>query len=149
MSSNVPTAGPASATPADGPDLDANAVVLSDRSGIIRMWNPGAESIFGYPAENAIGNSLDILIPAHIRERHWVGFHRAINTGTTAYDGLVFADPVTHSDSTVHIHRGWIKLLLTTTGGVMGVISVWEPARPGDQQLNAPTVIANPGAVAP
>ena len=113
------------------------------------MWNPGAVAIFGFPADVAIGSSLDIMIPDQIRERHWAGFHRAVESRTTKYDGLVFADPVKHSDGTVRIHRGWIKLLLTTTGGVMGVISIWEPAREADQELDAPTIIANPGVAEP
>ena len=118
--------------------------MISDPAGVIRAWNTGAEHIFGFAPAAAIGSSLDIMVPEHIRERHWAGFHRAVDSGITKDDGLVFADPVTHADGTVHFHRGWIKLLLTTTGAVMGVISMWEPARPGDQGLDAPTIIADP-----
>src|SRR3989337_3745715 len=47
------------------------AIVCSDRDGIIRIWNGGAEAIFGYGAREAVGESLDIIVPQRIRDRHW------------------------------------------------------------------------------
>src|SRR5215210_444433 len=63
----------------------ADAVVATDREGIIRVWNPGAERIFGYRADEALGQSLDLIIPERLRARHWDGFHRVMATGASHY----------------------------------------------------------------
>jgi PAS domain-containing protein len=47
------------------------AVVYSDREGIIRLWNRGAETIFGYRREDALGHTLDLIIPERWRARHY------------------------------------------------------------------------------
>jgi PAS domain S-box-containing protein len=63
----------------------ADAVVATDRNGIIRVWNPGAERIFGYHADEALGQSLDIIIPERLRARHWEGFRQVMATGESHY----------------------------------------------------------------
>ena len=63
----------------------ADAVVATDRHGIIRVWNPGAERIFGHRADEALGQSLDLIIPDRLRPRHWEGFHRVMATGESHY----------------------------------------------------------------
>jgi PAS domain S-box-containing protein len=59
------------------------AVIAADRGGVIQLWNRGAESLFGYTAVEAVGQSLDLIIPDDLRERHWDGYHRAIAAGRT------------------------------------------------------------------
>ncbi len=63
----------------------ADAVVATDRDGIIRVWNPGAERIFGHRSGDALGQSLDIIIPERLRARHWEGFQRVMATGESHY----------------------------------------------------------------
>jgi PAS domain S-box-containing protein len=63
----------------------ADAVVAADHDGIIRVWNPGAERIFGHRASEALGQSLDLIIPERLRARHWEGFHRVMATGESHY----------------------------------------------------------------
>jgi PAS domain S-box-containing protein len=63
----------------------ADAVIATDRDGIIRLWNPGAERIFGYRADEALGQSLDLIIPERLRARHWEGFHEVMKTGESRY----------------------------------------------------------------
>ena len=63
----------------------ADAIVATDREGVIRIWNPGAERIFGFSAEEAIGQSLDIIIPEALRARHWEGYRKVIESGTSRY----------------------------------------------------------------
>lgn len=58
-----------------------DAVVYADRDGAIRFWNAGATRIFGFTAEEAIGQSLDIIIPERLRKRHWDGYHHMMATG--------------------------------------------------------------------
>ena len=64
-----------------------DAVVASDRDGVIRTWNAAAAKRFGYAADEAIGQSLDLIIPERLREAHWKGYHAALATGATKYSG--------------------------------------------------------------
>lgn len=63
----------------------SEALIFADLEGVIRIWNPGAEVIFGYTAIEAIGLSLDLIIPEHLRKAHWHGFHRAVGRGATVH----------------------------------------------------------------
>lgn len=63
----------------------SDAVVSADAKGLIHFWNPGAERLFGYSAEEAIGRSLDLIIPERLRGRHWEGFQRVMATGESRY----------------------------------------------------------------
>jgi PAS domain S-box-containing protein len=63
----------------------ADAVVATDREGIIQVWNPGAERIFGHRAEETLGQSLDLIIPERLRARHWEGFRHVMATGESHY----------------------------------------------------------------
>jgi PAS domain S-box-containing protein len=61
------------------------AILSADREGIIRLWNSGAESMFGYSADEAQGQSLDLIIPERQRARHWQGYHQVMAGGTMHY----------------------------------------------------------------
>ena len=63
----------------------SDAVIATDREGRITFWNPGAERIFGFTAREASGQSLDLIIPENLRARHWAGFRRTMETGTSRY----------------------------------------------------------------
>ena len=65
----------------DAPD----AIIFADREGVIRLWNAGAQAVFGYPPEEALGQTLDLIVPERLRERHWEGFRRVMATGVTRY----------------------------------------------------------------
>jgi len=74
----------------EGPD----AIVYADFGGLIRFWNDSAERIFGYSAKEAIGSSLDLIMPEHLRARHWAAYGETMRTGKTRYgDGDVLAVP--------------------------------------------------------
>jgi PAS domain S-box-containing protein len=66
---------------ADAPD----AILYTDREGIIRLWNSGCERIFGFTAAEATNQTLDIIIPENLRERHWCGHAQTMRTGRTKY----------------------------------------------------------------
>ncbi|MFL5004912.1 MAG: PAS domain-containing protein [Microvirga sp.] len=77
----------------------ADAVVAADRSGIIRLWNPGAERIFGHRAGEAVGQSLDLIIPERLRTAHWEGWRRVVETGRSRYgDGDLLSVPAIRKD---------------------------------------------------
>ena len=63
----------------------ADAIVYADAEGMIGFWNKGAERIFGFSANEAIGKSLDIIIPERLRARHWSGYRETIRTGKSRY----------------------------------------------------------------
>ena len=68
---------------------DPEAVIFADREGVIRYWGSGAEAVFGHSAADALGNSLDLIIPERFRPAHWQAYERAIESGETKYDGRV------------------------------------------------------------
>ncbi len=76
----------------DSPD----AVLVADRDGIIRFWNRGAQRIFGFSAAAALGSSLDLIIPESLRERHWAGYRRALESGSSRYHDDLLAVPALH-----------------------------------------------------
>jgi len=63
----------------------SDAILATDTQGVIGFWNPGAERIFGFTEGEAIGASLDLIIPERLRQRHWDGWKRVIETGQTRY----------------------------------------------------------------
>lgn len=60
-----------------------DAVIYADNGGIIRLWNVGAEAIVGHPASAALGQSLDLIIPQNLRDRHWDGWDSVMASGVT------------------------------------------------------------------
>lgn len=80
---------------ADTPD----AIVYADADGTIRLWNAGAERIFGFSRAEAEGASLDIIIPSGLRERHWLGYHETMRSGVSRYGaGQLLSVPATRKD---------------------------------------------------
>jgi PAS domain S-box-containing protein len=68
-------------------DQVADAVICADRSGTIIRWNHAAAALFGYSAEEALGQSLELIIPEHLRAAHWSGFDAAMTKGATKLAG--------------------------------------------------------------
>lgn len=72
----------------------SDAIIATDHAGNISFWNPGAVRIFGFTADEAIGRSLDLIIPDNLRARHWAGFNRVMKTGESRYgDGDLLSVP--------------------------------------------------------
>src|SRR5690606_41547054 len=89
-----PAAIPAEAILAQLPD----AVVYSDTSGRIRLWNAAAEKLFGFSAPETLGQSLDIMIPERFRRAHRMAFERADEAGKADHEGEVRLTHGTHKD---------------------------------------------------
>ena len=78
---------------------ESDAIVASDREGLITLWNPGAVRIFGHTADQALGQSLDLIIPEPQRARHWEGYRRVAATGESRYGrGDLLAVPALRRD---------------------------------------------------
>src|SRR4051794_39337978 len=76
-----------------------DAIVYADAEGLIRFWNSGAARIFGFAEAEAIGQSLDIIIPERLRARHWTGFRETMRTGQSRYGaGQLLAVPAIRKD---------------------------------------------------
>jgi len=102
------------------------AVIFSDREGIIRFWNVGAEAMFGYKAEEALGQSLDMIVPERHRPRHWEGYRRVMETGVTKYGRELLAVPATRKDGTRISLEFTIVLLRAPTGEVLGAAAIMQ-----------------------
>ena len=68
-------------------EQSADALIFADAEGVTRIWNAAAAALFGFTADETVGQSLDIIIPERLRQAHWSGFRRAIETGATRLDG--------------------------------------------------------------
>lgn len=70
-----------------------DTVICAGREGLIRLWNAGAEGIFGHSAKEALGQSLDLIIPEPLRQRHWEGYHRVMAEGRSRCESDLLAIP--------------------------------------------------------
>lgn len=121
-----------------------DAVIVADVSGSIRYWNAAAERMFGHTRDEAIGASLDIIIPAKLRDRHWEGYRRVMATGQTSYAGRMLAVPAVRADGTRISVEFTVNLLRDAAGTVWGigaimrdVTSRWEEQRDLRRELEA------------
>jgi len=102
----------------------SDAILFSDREGTIRLWNRGAEGLFGYRACDALGQSLDIIIPPRLRQRHWQGYYKVMATGATGYGTKLLAVPALHMDGSERSVEFSIALHRDGEGKVSGVSAV-------------------------
>jgi PAS domain S-box-containing protein len=75
-----------------------DAVVVCDAAGAIIVWNDAAVRMFGFTREDALGQSLDLIIPERQRQRHWDGYNKSMATGETRYGSDVLRVPALHKD---------------------------------------------------
>jgi nitric oxide dioxygenase len=98
----------------------ADAVIASDRSGHIVHWNAGAERIFGYRADEAVGHTLDLIIPEQFRERHWHGYRAVMESGVSRYgEGDTLSVPGRHKDG----HRISLEFTIAPMRRPNGIIA--------------------------
>ncbi len=99
-------------------DRSQDAILIADREGIIRYWNAGAERILGFPASEALGQSLDLFIPEKLRGRHWEGYHRVMASGETKYVTGLLSSPGIRKDGT-QVSLEFSMVLLKDENGMM------------------------------
>ena len=103
----------------------SDAIIATDREGRITFWNPGAERIFAFTAADAVGQSLDIIIPENLRARHWSGFRHTMATGTSRYGhgDLLSVPGLTKEGARISVEFT-IVLLRDGTQAVTGTVAV-------------------------
>jgi PAS domain S-box-containing protein len=103
----------------------ADAIVATDKDGIIRFWNRGAERIFGFADAEAVGQSLDIIIPEQLRARHWHGYREVMATGKSRYgESDVLAVPGLRADGGRISVEFTIALLRDGAGEITGMAAI-------------------------
>jgi PAS domain S-box-containing protein len=120
------------------------AVIFADQQGVVRLWNRAAETMFGYSAAEALGQSLDLIIPERFRARHWEGYRHVMATGVTSYGQRLLAVPAVRKDGERISIEFSIALLKDERGAVTGAAAVvrdvtarWQAEREVRRRLAA------------
>ena len=99
------------------------AVIFADREGLIRYWGAGAEGVFGHQAAEALGNSLDLIIPERFRQAHWQAYDRALESGRTKYDNRVLTTRSMKKDGgTIYVDLRFV-LVQDNRDAVLGALA--------------------------
>lgn len=115
----------------------ADAVIYSDRRGIIERWNKAASALFGYECDEANGQSLDLIIPEALREAHWRGFHAAIKRGSTRLHGRPTLTRAEHkSGARLYVEMSF-SLVVDERGNVLGSVAMARDATDRVQRQKA------------
>ncbi len=101
-----------------------DAILFADRDGRIQLWNAGAEALFGQTAAEAVGQSMDIIIPERLRGRHWDGWKKVMETGVTRYGRDTLAVPAVRKDGTPLSIEFTIQLVRDDAGAILGASAI-------------------------
>ena len=101
-----------------------DAVIICDASGAITFWNPAAERVFGFAEKEALGQSLDLIIPERQRQRHWDGYDKTMQTGQTRYGNDVLRVPALHKDGRALSIAFTVALLYSAEKTVTAIIAI-------------------------
>lgn len=101
-----------------------DAIVISDAAGDITYWNPAATRMFGYTREEALGKTLDLIIPERLRGRHWDGYHKTMASGQTRYGSDVLRVPAVDKDARALSIAFTVALLHGQQGEITGIVAV-------------------------
>ncbi|PMS35227.1 PAS domain S-box-containing protein [Trinickia symbiotica] len=101
-----------------------DAIIVSDPEGRITLWNPAAQRIFGFSEDEALGKSLDLIIPQRLQARHWEGYQKTMQTGETRYGNDVLKVPAVHKDGRALSIAFSVALLYSAPGTLSGIVAV-------------------------
>jgi PAS domain S-box-containing protein len=102
----------------------SDAVIFADREGLIRVWNAGAEAVFGYSADQVLGRRLDVLIPERLRPAHWAGFDAAVKTARMKHGRQSITTRAIHKDGSALYVDVSFALVTDGAGQVLGSVAV-------------------------
>ena len=106
-------------------DGSPDAILICDHAGTVRYWNVAAERVFGFRVTEALGASMNLIIPERLRVRHWAGWEAAMTTGVTRYgEGQLLAVPALHKDGRQISIEFSIQLLKDADGQIEWVVAV-------------------------
>jgi PAS domain S-box-containing protein len=115
-----------------------DAIVYADAEGRIAFWNKGAERIFGFLEAEAMGKSLDIIIPENFRKRHWDGYTETVRTGKTRYGaGDVLAVPALRKDGTRISIEFTILPFIGRAGRILGIAATMRDVTEQFEEMKA------------
>ncbi|HEY5299409.1 MAG TPA: PAS domain S-box protein [Acetobacteraceae bacterium] len=116
----------------------ADALIVADAAGAIRFWNAGAERLFGFAEAEALGQSLDIIIPERLRARHWSGYEATMRTGHSRYGaGEILAVPAIRKDGARISVEFTIIPLHDASGAMEGIGAVMRDATARFEEVRA------------
>jgi PAS domain S-box-containing protein len=116
----------------------SDAIVYADAEGVIRVWNRGATRVFGFAEAEAVGRSLDIIIPENLRERHWQGYRATMRTGQSRYgDGQILSVPAVRKDGTRVSVEFTIVPFSDDAGRMIGIAAIMRDATARFEELRA------------
>lgn len=101
-----------------------DAIIAAATDGSIMLWNPAAQRIFGYTEHEALGRSLDLIIPERFRERHWQGYRQVMSTGQTRYGADVLRVPAAHKDGRALSIAFTVALAYSQTGSIEAIVAI-------------------------
>jgi PAS domain S-box-containing protein len=107
--------------------MDTHAIVVSDREGKIHLWSPGAEKLFGWSVSEALGCSLDLIVPESARERHWKAFHAALKAGSSRLHDAATELPVRCKDGSTRMFPARFLFLRDAHDRAVGAMALYAP----------------------
>jgi PAS domain S-box-containing protein len=111
-----------------------DAVVYADAEGFVRLWNPAATALFGFTAEEALGASLDLIIPERLRDAHWRGFRAAVRSGATRLGGrATLTKALRKSGQSLYVEMSF-SLVKDGGGRVLGSVAIARDATEKQRQ---------------
>ena len=121
-----------------------DGVVVANAEGEIIFWNPGAERIFGHGESEALGKSLDLIVPEKQRDRHWQGFDKTMHTGQTRYGNDLLRVPALHKEGRPLSIAFTVAMLHGDDGKVSAIVAIvrdetarWNEEREMRQRIKA------------
>jgi PAS domain S-box-containing protein len=123
--------------------MAGDAIVAANVDGMVVLWNHAAQRIFGYAENEALGESLDLIIPERFRHRHWEGYHKVMQTGQTRYGAEVLRVPGLHKDGhtisiafTVAILYNAVKQVQTIVAIIRDETNRWNEEQALRKRIN-------------
>ncbi|MCP3461597.1 MULTISPECIES: PAS domain S-box protein [unclassified Bradyrhizobium] len=115
----------------DQSDLDtriledaADALIYSDRAGTIVRWNRASSALFGFSAQEALGQNLDLIVPEHLRAAHWKGFETATSSGAMKLAGRPTLTRALHKSGRKLYIEMTFALVRDAGGAVQGAVAM-------------------------
>ena len=121
----------------------SDTLIYADTEGNIRRWNAAATELFGFNAEEALGQSLDLIIPKHLRDAHWRGFDAAVQSGQLKLSGKPTLTRSLHKDGGKRYVEMTFALVKNEQGEVQGSVSM---ARDVTERVEAEKAARKAGA---